>query len=261
MTIEVPILLKAALVLGWFALLFWAERFRPAAPRPQIAEGWQRLGRNLGLWAITAAASPLIVVPISALAAAHGVAWRPAWWSGWAGLTLDLALLDLFLYAWHRANHEIAPLWRFHEVHHLDRFLDTTTAGRFHLGEVILSAGARGLLIWAASLPLASVIVYETMVQVASLFHHSNLRLPGRLERWLSYLIITPSRHWVHHHRLMADTDSTYGTVLSLWDPLFGTTTPTQRLPRMEIGTAGEEEQTLPRLLLRPFRGRALPRP
>lgn len=258
MAFEVPILLKAGIVLGWFALLFWAERFRPAAPRPQIAEGWHRLGRNVGLWAVTAVASPVIVVPISALAAGHGMAWRPAWWSGWTGLALDLLLLDLFIYAWHRANHEVGLLWRFHEVHHLDRFLDTTTAGRFHLGEVILSAGARGVLIWAASLPLASVIVFETMVQVASLFHHSNVRLPGRVERLLSLAIITPSRHWVHHHRLREDTDSTYGTVLSVWDRLLRTTTPTQRMPRMEIGTEGEEEQTLPQLLLRPFRpGRA----
>jgi sterol desaturase/sphingolipid hydroxylase (fatty acid hydroxylase superfamily) len=58
----------------------------------------------------------------------------------------------------------------------------------------------------------------------------------------------------VHHHRIRQDTDSNYSTVLSLWDRLFGSRSPTRRTPEMEIGVEGREEQDLPGLLARPFR-------
>jgi sterol desaturase/sphingolipid hydroxylase (fatty acid hydroxylase superfamily) len=103
--------------------------------------------------------------------------WRPAWWSGAGGLLLDLALLDCLLYWWHRANHVVPVLWRFHAGHHLDRFLDTTSAVRFHAGEVPLSALARAGVIVLLALPLGSVLVFETRVLMAAMFLHSNLRL------------------------------------------------------------------------------------
>jgi sterol desaturase/sphingolipid hydroxylase (fatty acid hydroxylase superfamily) len=73
-------------------------------------------------------------------------------------------------------------------------------------------------------------------------FHHSNWRIPPAIERGLARLIITPSRHWVHHHRVRTDTDSTYGTIFSFWDVLFRTTTPTHRQLLMPLGVEGKEE-------------------
>lgn len=245
----------------WLVLLFGLERLLPAVPQP-AAEGrfgWRRLARNGGLWVANVGLSPLVVIPVSAWAAGMAPDWRPGWWSGWGGLLLDLVLLDLLIYWWHRANHTVPVLWRFHEVHHLDRFLDTTTALRFHFGEVLLSALARAAVIVAFAIPLASVLVFEGLVLIAALFHHSNLRLPAGLERALSRIIVTPSIHWVHHHALRADTDSNYATVLSLWDPLFGSRSRTLRTPSLPIGVAGRPGQPLPDrpvlgLLTRPFR-------
>jgi len=263
---------KGAAVLAWLALLFAAERWRPAAPPPDAGagagadaetgeppSGWRRLARNGALWAVTAGLSPLVVVPVSLWASGHALGWRPAWWSGPLGLALDLLILDFWIYWWHRANHEVPLLWRFHEVHHLDRFLDTTTALRFHFGEVLLSAGVRAAVIVAAGIPVTSVIVFETLVLASALFHHANLSLPPRLERGLSRIVVTPSIHWVHHHRRRPDTDSNYATVLSLWDPLFGTRSPTRRWPDMPIGTEGRAERGVLHLLWAPFRTRNEP--
>ena len=245
---------KGAAVLAWFALLFAAERWRPAVP-PRLAETpWRRLARNATLFAVNGLLSPLVVLPVSAFAAMHALNWRPAWWGGAAGLAADLLLLDLLIYWWHRANHVVPLLWRFHAVHHYDRFLDTTTAVRFHAGEVLLSAAARAVIIVLLAFPLRSVLIFETLVLLAALFHHSNLRLPPALERRLSRLVVTPSIHWVHHHRLRADTDSNYSTILSLWDPLFASRSPTQRAPDMPIGVEGREERALPGLVVAPFR-------
>ncbi|NIR61800.1 MAG: sterol desaturase family protein, partial [Gammaproteobacteria bacterium] len=74
------------------------------------------------LFAMNTGLSMAVVLPLTAAAAAYAPAWRPAvvpWWDGWAGLALDLLLLDFLIYWWHRANHEVPFLWRFHEVHHL----------------------------------------------------------------------------------------------------------------------------------------------
>ena len=246
---------KSAITLGWLGLFLAAERLRPAAPPPP-GPPWARLGRNGGLWLINGGLSVGFPVPLTAFAAAHGVWARLEWWGGGPGLLLDLALLEFWIYWWHRWNHEVGFLWRFHEVHHLDRFLDATSALRFHVGEVALSASARALVVMALAVPLASVLVFETLL-LATVFHHSNVRLPPGLERALARAIITPSIHWVHHHARRSDTDANYGTVWSFWDRLFGTMSPTARSPDLVIGVEGEDERPLLGLLLRPF----LPRP
>lgn len=98
-------------------------------------------------------------------------------------------------------------------------------------------------------------MVFEALVLAASLFHHSNLRVPARVERLVARLVVTPSIHWVHHHAVRRDTDSNYATILSMWDRLFGSRSRTARTPDMPIGVEGTTEETLPRLLVRPFRG------
>jgi sterol desaturase/sphingolipid hydroxylase (fatty acid hydroxylase superfamily) len=178
------------------------------------------------------------------------------WWSGWPGLVLDLLLLDCWIYWWHRANHVVPVLWRFHEVHHLDGFLDASSALRFHFGEVLLSALVRVGVILLLGVPLLSVVVFETLLALSAMFHHSNLRLPPRLERALSYVIVTPSIHWVHHHAIRRDTDSNYSALLSLWDRLFVSRSATRRSPDMPIGVEGLSDKGLAQLVARPFEGR-----
>jgi sterol desaturase/sphingolipid hydroxylase (fatty acid hydroxylase superfamily) len=94
----------------------------------------------------------------------------------------------------------------------------------------------------ALAIPLTSVVLFEIVLIVATVFHHANWRIPPAIERALARVIITPSRHWVHHHRVRADTDSTYGTIFSVWDRWFGTVTPTQRALLMPLGVEGKEE-------------------
>lgn len=256
----------------WFVLFFVLERLRPSAPQrldreteatPQDKRN--RLSRNAGLWLMTAVLSPLMVVPVSIWATEVDLGWTIIDWRGaiglggaegtafWIGLAVDILLLDLFIYWWHRANHEIPLLWRFHEVHHLDRHLDTTSAVRFHWGEVLLSASIRAVVIIALDIPLASVLVFETLVLLGSIFHHSNVKLPKALERSVGFVFITPAIHWVHHHAIRPDTDSNYGTLFSFWDLVFRSRSKTIRTPVMEIGTQGREEKPFWRLMIAPF--------
>lgn len=248
---------KSIAVAVWFALFFVAERAYPAAITDRGWFGdWPRLLRNGGLFAANSGLSLLVILPLSLWAAGFEVGLRPAWWSGWAGLGLDLLLLDFWIYWWHRANHAVPLFWRFHEVHHLDRFLDATSAVRFHFGEVLLSASVRACVIIAFGIPFTNIVVFEGVLLFSVIFHHSNLRLARWVEKPASLLIITPGIHWVHHHAVRADTDSNYGTLFSFWDRLFGSMSPTKRTLDMEIGTENRPEPSFLGLLLSPFRQR-----
>jgi len=234
-----------------FAALFVAERLHAASPAPR---NLKRLVRNGVLWASLFILSPLIVLPLSAFAAEHSLWRRPAEWPEGLTLAIDLIIFDCWAYWVHRAYHEVPFMRRFHRVHHLDERLDSTSAVRFHPGEVAISAGLRMVPVILLSVPFAHVVVYETLLLVGSLFHHSNIKLPPAIENALSKIIVTPSIHWVHHHAVREDTDSNYAAVLSLWDPLFGTRSKTKRTADMKIGIAGSPDEPLGELLVAPFR-------
>lgn len=256
-------LLVVAVVLVTFAVY---ERLHPAQGGPLLVRfgratraAWGRLFKNLSLFGINVLLSPLIVLPITVFAADHSFGLRPGWWSGWLGFGLDVLLLDLWIYWWHRANHELPFLWRFHSVHHLDETLDTSSALRFHFGEVVLSALVRGVVIVVFDLPLASVLLFEGIVLASAIFHHSDAKLPPRLETALARIIITPSIHWIHHHAIRADTDSNYGTLFSFWDRLFRSASGTKRFEGMPIGVEGLRDRSLPRLITTPLRSPGSP--
>ncbi len=240
---------KAAAVLAFLIIFYGLGRMFPVVR----FTGYGRVVKNMGLAAINALLSPLIVIPIAALAVRYALHWRPDWWSGTPGLLVDLLLLDIWIYWWHRANHVVPFLWRFHEVHHLDETLDATSALRFHFGEVLLSSLVRALVIFLLAVPLANVLIFETLLAGATMFHHSNIRMPARLERLLAYFVVTPSIHWVHHHAIRSDTDSNYATVLSLWDKLFSSRSRTQRTAEMPVGVEGRSDTDFMSLVVRPF--------
>jgi sterol desaturase/sphingolipid hydroxylase (fatty acid hydroxylase superfamily) len=241
---------KAGLIAVVLISLFVAERLWPVAKNTM---GAPRLIKNFGLAALNIIASPLIVIPLTGLIASHAPQWRPESFIGWPALIVDLLILDLWIYLWHRINHLLPILWRFHQVHHLDETLDTSSGLRFHVGEVILSSIVRAGVIFALGIPLQTVIIFETMIAVAALFHHSNLSLPAMIERPLSKLIVTPSIHWIHHHAVRSDTDSNYSTVLSIWDLIFRTRSKTQRTPELPIGVEHTRDRSIWKLLLTPF--------
>lgn len=260
LTLETALAFKTALVLAVFVFFALAERWRPAVESPLLVrlgrstkEAWRRLTKNLGLFSLNALLSPLIVIPITYWASGFSFGLRPAFLDGWWGLAVDILVLDLFIYWWHRANHELPILWRFHQVHHLDELLDTTSAVRFHFGEVVLSALVRAVVIIAFDISLAAVIVFEALVLTSAIFHHSDAKVPGWLERPLAKVIITPSIHWVHHHAIRADTDSNYGTIFSFWDRLFGSKSATERFAEMKIGVERMRDRGFVRLLWAPF--------
>ena len=135
-------------------------------------------------------------------------------------MAAGVLLMDLTFYYWHRLNHTRPLLWRFHNVHHADPDMDVTTSFRFHWGEVLYSTVFRLLQVGLIGVLPLTYVVYEVVFNCATLFHHSNLRLPVAWERRLNRVFVTPRMHGVHHSAVGPETNSNYSVIFSWWDRL-----------------------------------------
>lgn len=147
------------------------------------------------------------------------------WWGTGLLLTILTGVLALDFSSWlvHLVMHKVKPLWRFHLIHHSDNSVDVTTGLRHHPGDSLLRGIFFLLLIFVSGAPMYAVMIYQTLLVLATAFTHANISLPGGLDRAISFVLVSPNMHKVHHHWKQPYTDSNYGAVLSIWDRLFGT--------------------------------------
>jgi sterol desaturase/sphingolipid hydroxylase (fatty acid hydroxylase superfamily) len=143
---------------------------------------------------------------------------------------------DLWMYLWHRVNHRVAILWRLHRAHHNDICMDSTTALRFHPFEILISSFLNMGVVALLGMDLKHLIVYNAVLQVVILFHHSNIALPERWDRWLRAFIVTPHVHRLHHSIEYSDTNSNYSSIFSFWDRLFLTFRKKEHTPAIAYG-------------------------
>ncbi len=149
--------------------------------------------------------------------------WLPTM-NQWLSTIIGLLLMDLIgAYTAHIVEHKVRFLWRFHLIHHTDTFIDTTSANRHHPGESVLRFIFTTLGVLIVGAPMWLVFLYQTLSVVVAQFNHANIVLPKKLDTFLSWLIVSPDMHKVHHHYLLPYTDSNYGNIFSVWDRLFGT--------------------------------------
>lgn len=170
--------------------------------------------------------------------------------------TMAFLIMDYSNYLWHVLNHKLPGLWRFHLVHHTDTDLDVTTAIRFHFGELVGSVFFRGAFVFLSGASALHVLLYEILFEGATQFHHSNWRLPYRLESGLNKLIVTPRMHGIHHSVVRNETDSNYSVIFSFWDRIHKTLNLDVDQHKIIIGVpsySDPEELTAGRLLKLPF--------
>lgn len=137
---------------------------------------------------------------------------------------VGVLLLDFIgAYLAHFVEHKVKPLWMVHLVHHTDHKVDTTTANRHHPIESIIRFSFTLLGVFIVGTPIALVFLYQSLSLVATQFSHANIKMSRKMDRWLSYVIVSPDMHKVHHHNVLPYTDSNYGNIFSIWDRMFGT--------------------------------------
>jgi len=147
------------------------------------------------------------------------------WFSTGILATVIIGVLALDFSSWlvHLVMHKVRFLWRFHLIHHSDTNVDVTTGLRHHPGDSLLRGIFFLLLIFISGAPMFSVMIYQTLVVLSTAFTHANISLPKKLDKALSFIIVSPNMHKVHHHWKQPFTDSNYGAVFSIWDRLLGT--------------------------------------
>src|SRR5262249_34081055 len=138
----------------------------------------------------------------------------------WVAVVGTVFALDAVSYLWHRANHGVAFLWRFHRVHHADEALSISSSLRFHPGEILLAVPVKLAAIAALGAPVAGVAAFDALFGAANALEHANVDLPARLERALGRALITPALHRRHHSVSRAEHDTNFGTIFSFWDRL-----------------------------------------
>ncbi|MEO6219717.1 MAG: sterol desaturase family protein [Ginsengibacter sp.] len=174
----------------------------------------------------------------------------------WLEAITAFIIFDYVNYIWHILNHRIPLLWRFHLVHHTDHDLDVTTAIRFHFGELIGSLFFRGAFVFLSGASPLLVIIYEIVFEAEVLFHHSNIKLPWRVEKFLNFIIVTPRMHGIHHSIVKSETYSNFSSIFSFLDRLHKTAKVNINHDNVVIGVpaySDKHELTLPYLLKLPF--------
>lgn len=137
---------------------------------------------------------------------------------------IGLMMLDLIgAYLPHFVQHKLKFLWRLHLVHHTDTWIDTTSANRHHPGESVIRFLFTTLGVLIVGCPIWLVLMYQSLSIVFSQFNHANISIPKKLDLVVSYFLVSPDMHKIHHHYKLPYTDSNYGNIFSVWDRLFGT--------------------------------------
>jgi sterol desaturase/sphingolipid hydroxylase (fatty acid hydroxylase superfamily) len=240
--------------------MLFAERIAPL--RRAVEPKLRRVTRNLAAGGMSLAIMSLLQAPLLQPVASWIVRDRigllqAVHWPRWIETVFAIVLLDYTLWWWHWASHRVPFFWRFHLVHHIDRDLDTTTALRFHFGELALSIPVRAAQMLLIGVDTPTLWLWQTILFGSILFHHSNARLPLPIERLLVRLIVTPRMHGIHHSDRFNETNTNWSSLLSWWDYLHGTILLNVPQDEITIGVpaySDASDVTIGKILLLPFR-------
>ena len=142
----------------------------------------------------------------------------------WIEVIFGILLLDLVgAYLAHYVEHNVKPFWMIHLVHHSDHKVDTTTANRHHPLESLIRLSFTLLGVFVSGTSIGVVMLYQSLSIISTQFTHANIRLSKKLDKFISYIFVSPDMHKIHHHYRLPYTDKNYGNIFSIWDRIFGT--------------------------------------
>lgn len=262
-TLEQRPLERLAFIVGGL-LIFWIlEGSIPLLPMRYKKDKVRHAGINLTFTVIhlvihTGFGVLIVLASDWAKAQQFGIVY----WTGAASSTvltilISALVLDLFG-GWtaHWVEHKVPLFWRMHIVHHADNNVDVTTGLRHHPLESVW----RGLFfmigLGLSGAPIYGVMIYQTFLTVFTAFTHANISLPAWLDKGLSYILVSPNMHKVHHHWKQPYTDTNYGAVFAIWDRIFGTYSelaPKDIRYGLDRYYPNEQDENMAALLKRPF--------
>lgn len=245
---------------GCVLVLTWLEHRKPL--RRSIEPKLKREVRNLTVAGLSAVIVVLVEQPLVQPLAVwveqrNWGLMRQLGLPEWLEVVAALVLMDYAFYLWHVLMHRVPFLWRMHLVHHVDLDLDASTALRFHFMEMLASIPWRAGQVAVIGLTPLTFSVWQCVLLLSILFHHSNIELPISWERCLNKLIVTPRMHGIHHSIVERETNSNWSSGLTIWDWLHGTLRLNVPQGEITVGVPAFQEPhavTLPRILEMPFK-------
>jgi sterol desaturase/sphingolipid hydroxylase (fatty acid hydroxylase superfamily) len=232
-------LMNVAVVSTIMAVAALVEAAVPMFARTSRIPG--RRAANLGLtvvvfllnWSLSSAAAILAL----AVSLQPTELWRRLGLPMAVQIVVGIVILDFSAgYVTHRLLHLFPILWRFHRVHHSDEFVDATTTYRTHPVETVWRFLFVVGPVWMLGIPAQAVVIQRLVSAANGILEHANIRLWAVLDRVVSLVWVTPNVHKIHHSREVAETNSNYGNVLTIYDRLFRTFTPSDRAERVVYG-------------------------
>ena len=142
----------------------------------------------------------------------------------WAKILLGLFFMDLFgQYIPHYIMHKVKFMWKFHMIHHSDTKVDVSTLTRHHPGEWLFRESTTIIGAFLIGLPVGMYFLYRSTAAIFTHFNHANIRVAPWLDKPISWILVSPNMHKVHHHYMRPYTDKNFSNIFSLWDRIFGT--------------------------------------
>ncbi len=247
--------------LFWGGLLFFLALELMSPYRPSSVSKVKRWINNIAITIFNSIVLNLIIAATVSMTAMYVTSNQLGFlnlvqWSSWLKILITVIFMDFMLYVWHLLNHEMPLFWRFHRVHHNDLNMDVSTATRFHIGELSISALIKISLIFFTGASWLGVAIFESVLVLCAQFHHSSLRVPKGFEMVYWFLFVPPSMHRIHHSVVIKERNTNYGTILSLWDRILGTLLTRVDQEKIHIGVGAynrPEKLNFHQLLVMPF--------
>jgi sterol desaturase/sphingolipid hydroxylase (fatty acid hydroxylase superfamily) len=125
-----------------------------------------------------------------------------------------------FIYYWnHRFMHESRYMWAIHVVHHSSERYNLSTALRQPVADVLGTFVPYSLMSLLGIRPALIAQARGINLLYQYWIHTDSIRSLGPLEE----VVNTPSHHRVHHGSNQQYLDRNHGSILIIWDRLFGT--------------------------------------
>lgn len=201
-----------------------AEAGSRATRRLRIRQLAKRVGGSAAVAAIAGAGA--VVAGTWANRTAAQRLWHrrvlPDWGNGPAAALAAVFAWDAIYYWNHRIQHEARYLWAIHVVHHSSEHYNLSTALRQPVSDSFGTFVPYGLMALLGIRPALIEQARGINLIYQYWIHTEVINGLGPLEKVLN----TPSHHRVHHGSNRQYLDRNHGSILIIWDKLFGTFEP-----------------------------------
>lgn len=177
------------------------------------------------------------------------------------GVILALLIMDFIWYWIHRYSHESNSrlgqwFWKMHLAHHLPQQVYVLMHAVAHPLNTVIARSIFSLPLYFLGFPVEAVFVTNLIVGLQATISHFNVDLRAG---WINYLLVGTELHR-YHHSANPKEGKNYGSVVPIWDMLFGTFYYRPKELPQQLGVTQPEhypaDRQISQILLLPFKSK-----